>query len=490
MKSVKKILFLPLLMLILFITSCEITGGTQNPPATEYEYKTPETDKLKLTTSYQGKEFIKDGIGEVSVVRYVDGDTSMFKTSTGEIFTTRYLGINTPESTYRIEPWGFSASKQYMTELWSLAQKIESFHFQKHPSSLGEMYEILKDQDAKMLDFIKIVLQADTAEERTDSNGRYLAWVWLISKDGDSRLLNLELAELAYAQVKCETNALYYQSLLAAIQPLVLAKVRIYGEKDPAYDYNKEGVQMSIKEVREKYGTPEQIEAYSKGGETTSTTGELIVSGAGTLVVISGTVVRKNGNTNAYIQQYDEETNKYYGIYVYGGYNTINKLLLGANVEITAKIGYHYGSLQLTDLTSDKRIKLYNVNNEIVYEDMLPEDVDDINNYSQIGRLVRVSNLKVTGYKDADNTNAFSIYTSYVDSNGKTQKLDIRVDSGIILRDPDGKQIKSGAYFPNKTIDSLIAIIGYYNWESSNITYSEGRIQLMLTDMADIVFSE
>ena len=469
MKSVKKILFLPLLMLILFITSCEITGGTQNPPAggtqtppaTEYEYKTPETDKLKLTASYQGKEFIKDGIGEVSVVRYVDGDTSMFKTSTGEIFTTRYLGINTPESTYRIEPWGFSASKQ-------------------NKEIIGECLE----------NGGKIVLQADTSEGRTDSNGRYLAWVWLISKDGDSRLLNLELAELAYAQVKCETNALYYQSLLAAIQPLVLAKVRIYGEKDPAYDYNKEGVQMSIKEVREKYGTPEQIEAYSKGGETTSTTGELIVSGAGTLVVISGTVVRKNGNTNAYIQQYDEETNKYYGIYVYGGYNTINKLLLGANVEITAKIGYYYGSLQLTDLTSDKRIKLYNVNNEIVYEDMLPEDVDDINNYSQIGRLVRVSNLKVTGYKDADNTNAFSIYTSYVDSNGKTQKLDIRVDSGIILRDPDGKQIKSGAYFQNKTIESIIAIIGYYNWESSNITYSEGRIQLMLTDMADIVFSE
>ena len=462
MKSVKKILFLPLLMLILFITSCEITGGTQNPPATEYEYKTPETDKLKLTASYQGKEFIKDGIGEVSVVRYVDGDTSMFKTSTGEIFTTRYLGINTPESTYRIEPWGFSASKQN--------KEIIS--------------ECLENGG-------KIVLQADTAEERTDSNGRYLAWVWLISKDGDSRLLNLELAELAYAQVKCETNALYYQSLLAAIQPLVLAKVRIYGEKDPAYDYNKEGVQMSIKEVREKYGTPEQIEAYSKGGETTSTTGELIVSGAGTLVVISGTVVRKNGNTNAYIQQYDEETNKYYGIYVYGGYNTINKLLLGANVEITAKIGYYYGSLQLTDLTSDRRIKLYNLNGEVnSYEKMEASEVNDINNYSQIGRLVQISNLTVTGYSDADNTNAISIYTSYTDAYGKSGKLDIRVDSGVVLYDPEGKQIKSGSYFVGKKIESIIGIIGYYNWESSNITYSKGRIQIMLTSMDDIVFSE
>ena len=385
----------------------------------------------------------------------------MFRTSTGETFTVRYMGINTPESTYRIEPWGFTASKEN--------KKI-----------LSECVE----------NGGKIVLQAEPVENRTDSNGRYLAWVWAIDANGDSRLVNLELAELAYAQVKCDTNALYYQSLLDSIQPLVLAKVRIYGEKDPSYDYNKEGVEMTIKEVREKYGTPEQIEAYSKGGETTSTTGELIVSGAGTLVIVSGTVIRKNGERNAYIQQYDEETGKYFGIYVYGGYNSISKLIVGANVEITAKIGYYYGSLQLTDLTSDKRIKLYNLNGESVYEEMLPEEVNDINNYSQIGKLVKVSNLKVTGYSDADNTNAFTIYTSYVDSKGKTQKLDIRVDSSIVLYDENKQQIKSGAYFEGKTIESIIGIIGYYNWNSSNITYSQGRIQLMLTDMADIVFSE
>lgn len=459
MKSVKKILFLPLLVLILCVVSCETPTPTPTPD--EYVYNTPETDKLKLTVPYEGKEFIKDGIGEVQVTRYVDGDTAMFKTSTGETFTTRYLGINTPESTYRIEPWGFAASKE-------------------NKKLLSECVE----------NGGKIVLQAEPTDGRTDSNDRYLAWVWLIDKNGDSRLLNLELAELGYAYVKCDTNALYYQSLLNSIQSLVQAKVRIYGEKDPSYDYNKEGVEMTIKEVREKYGTPEQIEAYSKGGETTSTSGELIVSGAGTLVIVSGTVIRKNGEKNAYIQQYDEETGKYYGIYVYGGYNQISKLIVGANVEITAKIGYYYGSLQLTDLTSDKRIKLYNLNGESVYEEMLPEEVNDINNYLQIGKLVKVSNLKVTGYSDADNTNAITIYTSYVDSKGKTQKLDIRVDSGAGLRDENGKHIKSGAYFEGKTIESIIGIIGYYNWNSSNITYSQGRIQLMLTDMADIVFSE
>lgn len=470
MKSVKRFIFLPLLILVLLFASCngdDGGGGTENPPKpgptdpSEYVYDTPETKKLKLTAEYEGKDFITDGIGVASVQRYVDGDTTMFNVSDTSI-TVRYLGINTPESTYRIEPWGFEASK------------VNKKLFKDCLDAGG-----------------KVVLQADPSSGRTDSNGRYLAWVWLISADGDSKLLNLEIAELAYSQVKCDTNALYYTNLLAASQPLVAAKVRVYGEKDPSYDYNKEGIQMSIKEVRETYGTPDQIEAYSKGGETTSTSGELIVSGAGTLVVISGTVVRKNGEKNAYIQQYDESTGKYYGIYVYGGYNAISKLIVGANVEITAKIGYYYGSLQLTDLTSDRRIKLYNLNGDVnSYEEMEASDVNDINKYSQIGRLVKISNLTVTGYSDADNTNAITINTSYTDAYGKSGRLDIRVDSGVVLFDPEGKQIKSGSYFVGKKIESIIGIIGYYNWESSNITYSKGRIQIMLTSMDDIVFSE
>ena len=75
-----------------------------------YNWVTPQTESLKLTQDYTGKDFIKDGIGVVTPVRYVDGDTTVFRTASGEDFTVRYNGINTPESTGQIQEWGKTAS--------------------------------------------------------------------------------------------------------------------------------------------------------------------------------------------------------------------------------------------------------------------------------------------------------------------------------------------------------------------------------------------
>ena len=194
-----------------------------------YDFKTPQTDTLKLKSSYEGKKFETDGIGVVEAVRYVDGDTTMF-TSGGSSFTVRYNGINTPESTYRIEAWGFAASQ----------------------------YNKSQFKQAKA-DGAKIVLEAEKPGE-TDSNGRYLAWVWFVYPNGDSKLLNLELAELAYAQVKSATGTKYETYLNDAIKDLVVYGLRIYGEKDPNYDYSKTATVMSIKEIREQYGTAEAID--------------------------------------------------------------------------------------------------------------------------------------------------------------------------------------------------------------------------------------
>ena len=124
----KKILLSIFVLIGLFVfVSCDNTNKN-NYTSDNYDWKTPQTDKLKLTQSYEGKNFIKDGIGEVTPIRYVDGDTTIFKTSDGTQFTVRYNGINTPESTYRIEPWGFAAStynkKKFETELASGAKVV------------------------------------------------------------------------------------------------------------------------------------------------------------------------------------------------------------------------------------------------------------------------------------------------------------------------------------------------------------------------------
>ena len=233
-----------------------------------YNWVTPQTDTLKLTEDYKGKDFIKDGIGEVTPVRYIDGDTTVFRTSSGEDFTVRYNGINTPESTYRIEPWGHAASK-YNKNLFA--------------------DEIQKGS--------KIVLTTENMKTRLDSTGqRYLAWVWIVSKNGDTKLVNLEMAELGYAHVKSASGTQYESYFTKAIFDISLKKLRIYGEIDPNYDYSTEAKAMSIKEIKDTYGTEEAIQTNTNEGFSSP------------LIKISGIVVRKNGTTNAYIQQYDEET--------------------------------------------------------------------------------------------------------------------------------------------------------------------------------------
>lgn len=71
------------------------------------------TKDIKLTLDYTGHNFFQDGIGQVTLFTHIDGDTSHFKCVVGDTTTTlksRYYGIDTPESTGAIQPWGQEAS--------------------------------------------------------------------------------------------------------------------------------------------------------------------------------------------------------------------------------------------------------------------------------------------------------------------------------------------------------------------------------------------
>ena len=85
-------------------------GGSNNGLITDEELKTPYTDKLKLTASYAGKSFVRDGIGEVKLTNAIDGDTATFNDN-GTTITVRFNAVNTPESTYKLEPWGKAAAR-------------------------------------------------------------------------------------------------------------------------------------------------------------------------------------------------------------------------------------------------------------------------------------------------------------------------------------------------------------------------------------------
>lgn len=154
-------------------------------------------DEVKMDFDYTNKSFVEDGVGEVKLIRAIDGDTARFKDlKTLEEFTLRFLGIDTPESTMEKDPWGKSAS----------------------------------NYTAKILKNAKtIVLEAEGA--RTESYGRYLGFVWV-----DGKLLNLELVEQAYSNSTL-SNSKYSTYFSQASFEAQKTGRRFYGEIDPEYDY-------------------------------------------------------------------------------------------------------------------------------------------------------------------------------------------------------------------------------------------------------------
>lgn len=404
----------------------------------EYTFTTPVTDRVKLTADYEGKEFLKDGIGVVTVQQFVDGDTTIFKSGNSTI-TIRYEGIDTPESTYTVEPWGYPAS--------------------------NHTKEVLKNAKT-------IVLQTDNGKpgkDNLDTTGnRYLAWVW-----ADGRLLNLELVEVGLATGKA-TDTTHASEFIESIKPLVSAKVRIYGQKDPDYDYSKDYKDMSLKEIHETYGNPTAILAKKDAGKK---------------VRVHGVITRKIGSGSAFLQQTLDGVT--YGIYLYGGYAEINKLQQGYSIIVSGTIGYYNGCLQISSIQSTNiKIQSYYAQEEIVVNE-LTNIKEYVENEENIGNIVKLStNLTITDYYDAKNekSNAITLYASYVDENGKTQKLQIRIDNNVTLRDPEGTRIDTGAYFKGKTFKSLICIMSYYDPTDDGV--HNGTIQMMLIQMNDIEFAQ
>lgn len=171
-----------------------------------YVYTTPlrltinNLDKVSLTTNYEGKSFIEDGIGEVVLSRTIDGDTAYFyekNSNSTELIKVRFLGIDTPESTKEHDPWGKAAS----------------------------------DYTKKVLNNAKtIVLESEGA--RKDTYNRYLAWVWV-----DGKLLNLELVQEAYSNSTTSKTSKYFDIMYTTSNEAKKTGRRFFGEIDPNFNY-------------------------------------------------------------------------------------------------------------------------------------------------------------------------------------------------------------------------------------------------------------
>ena len=243
---------------------------------------------------------------KVTVKTYIDGDTTHFNVpasvSPTGVLKARYLAINTPESTGKIEEYGKAASKYTKEKLMSASS---------------------------------IIVESDDANWNLDSTGgRYLVWVWYrTSEDAEYRNLNIELLQNGLAIASSSANNRYGSICMSAIAQAKTQKLNIYsGKRDPDFYYG-DAIELTLKELRcntEKYN--------------------------GSKVAFEG-VITKNNNSGVYIESYDSETDRYYGIYVYYGYGLtgegLDVLTVGNLSRIVGSVQYYEagGTYQVSGLT-------------------------------------------------------------------------------------------------------------------------------------------
>ena len=260
---------------------------------------------------------------EVTVKQFIDGDTTHFyvpeSVNVSGVLKARYLSINTPESTGKIEEYG---------------KKASAFTREKLSNATS------------------IIIESEDGAWNADSTGdRFLVWVWYMPAGSDTyRNLNVEILQNGLAIANSSANNRYGETCMAAIAMAKQLKLNIYsGQQDPDFYYGS-AVELTLKELRTN------IEQYS-----------------GVKVAFSG-IVTVNDSNSVYVESYDPETDMYYGISVYYGYNLNGQGLeiinVGNEVRIVGSVQYYEagGTWQVSDLN---------------YRMMKPDDPDNIQKLSE-----------------------------------------------------------------------------------------------------------
>ena len=177
---------------------------------------------VKLGLEYANHDFFADGIEQVTLLTPIDGDTAHFKTGSGTTLKARFYGIDTPESTGKVQPWGVPAS-----------------NFTK---------EKLKAAD-KSGTIVVSSPQEEYGKPDPDSTGsRYVSLVWINETKKNASLdelylLNLWIVQEGLSMKKNVSDIPEYEAAFdgAQAQAQVYLKNMWSNERDPYFNYGDEG---------------------------------------------------------------------------------------------------------------------------------------------------------------------------------------------------------------------------------------------------------
>lgn len=413
---------------------CSVCGA-------KYEL-TDYVSELKLNMSSGSAKYTNSKI----LNQYVDGDTTHFNVprtvDESGILKARYLAVNTPESTGKIEPYGKVAS---------------DFTHKTLQDALDNGGSILLESDT------------DDGVWNHDSYGRTLVWVWYKpSATAEYRNLNLELLQNGLAYGSASGNNRYGDTCSAALNQAVTAKLVVHsGLKDDNFYYG-DAIEMNLKQLRTN------LETY-----------------AGKKVAFNGTVTSISSG-GCYLEDYDEDTGVAYGIYAYFGASpdaTVAEIMgkPGNRVRVVGVLSKYNESWQVSDLTyrmsrpdDPSNVQLLEEGSEIRYQKLtVPEFFGEktITVYREdlkesleqtfkmcalvLNTTISFDNLTVTSSYTTSNggssDGAFTLYCKDAQGN------EITIRTGVIYKEVNGKKEKvKASEFEGKTI-SVKGIVDFYS---------------------------
>ena len=427
---------LALLMLLLSFAACTPDNGGEDKPQKEHVDYVAQTKLDETSTSRKITAEVKS---------YIDGDTTHFYVETSAEFPdgvvkARYLAIDTPESTGRLEEWGKAASA-----------------FTK---------ETLKNAAA-------ILLESDDENWNKDNNGRHLLWIWYKAEEaGEWRNLNIEILQNGYAVASNSGQNRYGSTCLAALAQATSEKLYVHsGEKDPSFPYG-DATEITLKELRTNR------EAYE-----------------GVKVAVEG-VISQDTNGTLYIEAYDAEDERYYGMQVFYGYNmaTSAKRFLKAGNRVRIVGTFQYAEVvnawQIAGLDYDqmdpknpKYTQLLDTNQPIAYEEIADladfttgktdyvvgeETVSFDNNYLALHTSVSLKGLKVvetwtTTKETSDDKGAITLVC---------EKDGVRINIRTIVL-YENNEVVTAERYEGQTID-VVGVLDSYTPEGS----TEAQVQI------------
>ncbi len=431
MKNALKLLsvFLAVAFIVCSFTACE--GGTADVSSNGGDVSVQEVDYVSQLKLDMNSSTVKQ---EVTVKTYVDGDTTHFHvpktvSETG-VLKARYLAIDTPESTGKIEEYGKKAS-----------------NFTKE----------------KLKSATSIIVESDGEKLELDSTGgRYLVWVWYkTADDAEYRNLNLEILQNGLAVASSSANNRYGEICSSALAQAKALKLNVFsGEKDPDMYYG-DAIELTLEELRSN------IEAYSNKK-----------------VAFEGVITLNNNNT-IYVENEYADANMYCGMSVYLGYGlpgeALEILSVGNRVRIVGTVQYYEagGTYQVSGLSyrslkpdDPNNVQLISKDNQPAYLPVTPEMFTTGKVKVEVEgeeKEVPFADMALSTSVSMENLDVVDIYTTQNEESSSFGAMTLTCKSGEntvyvrtnVFRKENG-ELMTEADYKDKNI-SIKGIVDYYD---------------------------